>query len=57
MNKNLFVNTHGSEIMTTVLVVVNKKKVEEFKKAYLTILSNHYKNDFENWQKRTKAMI
>jgi hypothetical protein len=28
ISKNMFVNTHGSEIMTTILVVVNKKKIE-----------------------------
>jgi hypothetical protein len=28
ITKNMFVNTHGSDIMTTILVVVNKKKIE-----------------------------
>lgn len=28
ITKNMFVNTYGSSIMTTVLVVVNKKKIE-----------------------------
>ena len=34
ISKNLFVNTHGSELMTTVLIVVNKKKVQQFKDVY-----------------------
>lgn len=29
--KDQFVNTHGSTLMVTVLVVVNKKNVEKFK--------------------------
>lgn len=28
ITKNMFVNTYGSELMTTILVVVNKKKIE-----------------------------
>jgi hypothetical protein len=28
ITKNMFVNTYGSDIMTTILVVVNKKKIE-----------------------------
>ena len=45
MSKTFFVNTHGSELMTTVLVVVNKKKVDQFKNSYFTILLDHYTND------------
>jgi len=55
--KNLFVNTYGSEIMTSVLVVVPGKKVEQFKSSYQTFLTKFNETDFENWQKRTKAMI
>ena len=57
ITKNMFVNTHGSEIMTTILVVVNKKKVEQFKSTYMNALLDFYGNDFESWQKRTLAIL
>ena len=57
MQKANFVNTHGSDLMVTVLVVVPKKKVEQFKGCYWNILLDHYKNDFTNWEKRTKEVI
>mmetsp|Transcript_3322 Transcript_3322/g.5515 ORF Transcript_3322/g.5515 Transcript_3322/m.5515 type:complete len:326 (-) Transcript_3322:130-1107(-) len=57
IGRQFFVNSHGSELMTTVLVAVNKKKVEHFQQNYLTILLNHYSNDFENWKKRTRDQI
>ena len=30
IKKDFFVNTHGSEMLVTVLVVVNKKNLEKF---------------------------
>ena len=57
MPKQSFVNTHGSDLMTTVLVVVPKKKVEQFKGCYWNILLAHYANDFANWEKRTREVI
>lgn len=57
IGQNMFVNTHGSELMTTVLVVVPKKKVPQFQKEYLTLLRDFNKSDLENWKKRTKQMI
>mmetsp|Transcript_39596 Transcript_39596/g.60570 ORF Transcript_39596/g.60570 Transcript_39596/m.60570 type:complete len:177 (+) Transcript_39596:258-788(+) len=55
IGRQLFVNTHGSEIMTSVLVAVNKKKLLVFKEQYLGFLIIHRQNDYENWQKRAKA--
>jgi len=49
LNSGVFVNTHGSDKMTTVLVVVPKKKVDQFKTNYLSLLIDFNKNDFENW--------
>ena len=43
--------------MTTVLVVVNKKRIEQFKQSYLTMLLNHNQADFENWQNRTRMNL
>ena len=57
LSKNFFVNVHGSELMTTVLVAVNKKKIELFKEQYMSFLMVHRQNDFENWAKRQKAQI
>jgi hypothetical protein len=57
ISSQLFVNTHGSKILTTVLVVVNKKNIEKFKEVYPSLLLNHNEQDFENWQKRTMANI
>lgn len=44
-------------MLTTVLVVVKKQKIEEFKKAYPFSLLNFYQADFENWQNRTRKQI
>jgi len=55
--KDQFVNTHGSNLMVTVLVVVNKKNVEKFKAAYMEMLLEFYKQDFEKWQQRTKQIL
>jgi len=43
--------------MTTVLVVVHKKKVESFRNSYFTILLDHYNTDLANWERRTKELI
>lgn len=57
ITKNMFVNTYGSDIMTTILVVVNKKKIEQFKSTYMNVLLDFYQSDFEGWQKRTLAIL
>lgn len=57
ISSQLFVNTHQSSVMTTVLVVVNKKMLDKFKEIYSTVLIDHYENDFENWQKRALANV
>ena len=57
INKAQFVNTHGSELMTSVLVVINKKKIQQFQSSYFKILTDHYKNDQANWERRTKELI
>lgn len=49
ITKNMFVNTFGSELMTTILVVVNKKKIEQFKGSYMRVLLDYYQNDFDGW--------
>lgn len=58
MNADLFVNTHYTDTqMTSVLVVVPKKKTDEFMGNYEELLLNFNKNDLANWTKRTKATI
>ena len=42
VTKQMFVNTYGSDIMTTILVVVNKKKLETFKANYMKVLLDYY---------------
>ena len=54
LSKHYFVNTHDSQMLTTVLVVVKKQKIEDFKKVYPNSLLNFYQADFENWQNRTR---
>jgi len=54
ISKTLFINTYGSDIMTSILVVVNKKKLDNFMENYFTVLLKHYENDKANWEKRTK---
>jgi hypothetical protein len=49
ITKQMFVNTYGSDIMTTILVVVNKKKLEQFKSSYMNVLLDYYQNDFDGW--------
>lgn len=62
ISKDHFVNTkYGgdmiSQLMGTVLVVVNKKSVESFKAKYMTLLLNFYKDDYEKWENRTKTIL
>ena len=57
MPKSLFVNTHGSELMTTLLVVVHKKKIDSFRQLYPELLIQFNQTDFENWKKRTRAHV
>ena len=57
MPKSLFVNTHGSELMTTLLVVVHKKKVDHFRQVYPDLLIQFNQTDFENWKKRMRAHV
>lgn len=52
IKKELFVNTHGSEILTSVLVVVPKKRIEQFRSSYFLLLKEHYDNEFSNLEKR-----
>lgn len=57
ISNQLFVNTHGSKILTTILVVINKKAIEKFYEVYPTLLITHNEQDFENYKKRTMANI
>ena len=63
LGKDKFIQSHNdkdgnySEIMTSVLVVVNVKKEAFFKANYLTFLTEHNTNDFENWKKRQENTI
>ena len=58
MSGNLFVNAHYTDTqMTSVLVVVPKKKTEEFFASYEELLLNFNKNDLANWEKRNKTQI
>lgn len=57
LSKGFFVNNYESTMLTTVLVVVNKKKIDLFKQTYPHSLLNFYKADFENWQNRTRKQI
>lgn len=58
IGKEKFIQSHSpeqntySDIMTSVLVVISKKKEDAFRQNYLTFLTEHNKNDFENWKKR-----
>lgn len=58
MSATLFVNNHYEETaMTSVLVVVPKKKTDEFFANYEELLLNFNKNDLATWEKRTRANI
>lgn len=43
--------------MTTILVVLPKKKVQEFSDIYQSLLLEHNKNDKPMWEKRKEAEI
>ena len=55
--KDQFINTHGSTLMVSVLVVINKKVVEKFKASYMRMLLEFYEQDYEKWQQRTKQIL
>jgi len=57
LSRGFFVNNYESTMLTTILVVVNKKKIDQFRNIYPTSLLNFYKADFENWQNRTRKQI
>jgi hypothetical protein len=57
LSKDLFVNTHGSTIMTTILIVVPKPKLNQFEGIYMTALKNQRAKDYEQWKKRTLMSI
>ena len=58
INQTFFVNFHYPETkMTTILLVVPKKKVNEFQDTYENLLLNHNAADKEMWEKRKKAEI
>jgi len=57
VSEKKFANTHGSEYLTTVLVVVNKKNLDKFNDIYQTCLITYNSNDEANWDKRTKGAI
>lgn len=52
-----FVNTYKSELMTTVLVVVPKKKVDAFRASYFTLLLDHNSADQAKWEARTRENL
>ena len=54
ISSQLFVNSHGSSILTTVLVVVHKKLIEKFRDMYPMLLLNFYETDYGNWKTRTE---
>ena len=57
ISSSLFINTHGSKIMTSVLVVVHKKSIEKFRQVYPNVLLDWYVADLDNWNKRTRANV
>ena len=58
ISSNYFINTHYPETqMTTILVVLPKKKIEEFNDIYQNLLLAHNKADKEMWVKRKTAEI
>ena len=58
MKADSFINSHYAETqMTTVLVVVPKKKTDEFLSHYEELLLKFNTNDLANWEKRTTAQI
>ena len=63
IGKDKFIQSHSpdqmnySNILTTVLVVINNKKLQFFQQNYITFLSEHNRNDFENWKKRQENIL
>lgn len=57
ISSTFFVNTHGSKTFTSILVVVNKKRVQEFKEYYGGAMVAFYEQDFENYAKRQKENV
>jgi len=53
----LFVNTYGSEMMTTLLVVVQKKKIDQFLQLYPELLVQYNEVNFDTWCKITTANL
>lgn len=50
IKKDYFVNTYGSEMLVTVLVVVNKKNIDKFQTNYHSMLLDFYEQDYEKWK-------
>ena len=58
INGELFVNTHYENTQfTSVLVVVPKKKTEEFMANYEELLLKFNQNDLASWEKRNRSQI
>lgn len=63
IGKENFIQNHNpqgpnySQLMTSVLVVINKKKEQAFRASYLTLLQEHNRNDFDNFKKRQENII
>lgn len=56
-----FVNTHYQkdepQMMTTMLVVVNQKKEQQFRESYEGMLISFNESDMESWTKKTRANL
>jgi hypothetical protein len=56
-----FVNTHYQkdepQMMTTMLVVVNQKKEQQFRESYESILISFNESDMESWTKKARANL
>lgn len=63
IGKDKFIQNHNAEganyssIMTSVLVVLNKKNEQKFRQGYLSFLSEHNRNDMDNWRKREENRL
>lgn len=58
MNATTFINAHYPDTqMTSVLVVVPKKKTDEFFAHYEELLLKFNTSDLNNWEKRTRTQI
>jgi len=47
VKKDVFVNVHGCDYLTTILVVVPKPKLNQYSDFYMTALLNQKKKDYE----------